>query len=219
MTAKAAGKATVTVKGSSGTGKFQVTVKKLSFSVKLKNLAGSYATIAIKNNTAQTFEKIAVSYTFKDADGEVVKQDTETVSRVPAKKTVYASIYVGSSQAEMIDLASSSAKVTEVQHDPDYTYKDVSSKVTATVKDETENDSNVTFSVTSKNSTNQAVYGYNYILIYDADDTLLGVTSLSIYLDKKATNTSTNGYISKYTYPAYDHFEIVTQAYYKARNK
>jgi archaellin len=149
----------------------------------------------------------------------VVKQDTETVSRVPAKKTVYASIYVGSSQAEMIDLASSSAKVTEVQHDPDYTYKDVSSKVTATVKDETENDSNVTFSVTSKNSTNQAVYGYNYILIYDADDTLLGVTSLSIYLDKKATNTSTSGYISKYTYPAYDHFEIVTQAYYKARNK
>lgn len=219
LTAKKAGKSTVTIKTSYGTTKLQVTVKNLDFTVKKLAIAGGNVILSVKNNTAQIFDKIALSYTFKDAQGQVVKQDVEAVSRVPAKKTVYASIYVGSSQAELLDLASCSAKVTAVSHSPNYIYKDVSSKVKATVKDEKEDEKSVTFSVTTKNTTDQDVSGNNYILIYDADNTIIGVERMSIYLAKKATNTSTNGRISKYTYPAYDHYKIVTQAYYSVRNK
>lgn len=219
LTAKKAGKATVTIKTSGGTTKLNITVKKLNFSVKALSVAGGYVLLSVKNNTAQTFDKIALGYTFKDAQGQVVKQDSELVNRVIAKKTVYVSIYVGSSQAGLLDLASCSAKVTQVSHEPSYVYKDVSSKVKASVKDEKDEGNKITFSVTTKNTTNQSVSGYNYIMIYDAGDALIGVEKRSFYLDKKAANTSTSGYISKYTYPTYDHYKIVTQAYYTARNK
>ena len=219
LTAKSTGKATATIKTSYGTTKLNITVKKLDFTAKAVSIAGGYVTLSVKNKTSQTFDKIEVSYTFKDANGEIVKQDTELVSRIPAKKTVYTGIYVGSSQAELLDLASCTAKVTAVAHDPSYLYKDVSSKVKATIKDETDNGNNITFSVTTKNTTSQRVTGYNYIMIYDANGTLIGVDKMSIYLDKKATNTSTSGYISKYSYPDYDHFKIVTQAYYTVRDK
>lgn len=219
LTAKKTGKSTVTIKTSYGTTSLNITVKKLDFSVKVLSVQGSNAIVEIKNKTAQTFDSILLDYTFKGTDGSIIKQDTEKVYRVPAKKTVYTSIYVGSSQAELLDPASCTAKVSSVSHDPSYIYKDVSSKVKATVKDEKDNGSNITFSVTTKNTTSQNVTGYNYILIYDANDTLIGVDKMSIYLEKKATNTSTSGYISKYTYPAYDHYKIVTQAYYTTRDK
>lgn len=219
LTAKKTGKSTVTIKTSYGTTKLNITVKKLDFSVKVLSIVGSNAVVEIKNKTAQTFDSIFVDYTFKGADGAVVKQDTEKIYRVPAKKTVYTNIYVGSAQAELLDLASCTAKVSSVSHDPSYIYKDLSAKVKATVKDETDDGTKVTFSVTTKNTADQDVMGYNYVLIYDANDTLIGVDKLSIFLDAKATNTATSGYISRYTYPAYDHYKIVTQAYSAVRNK
>ena len=219
LTAKKPGKSTVTVKTSNGTTTLKVTVKKLDFTVRVLSVASGYVTFSVKNNTSQTFDKISLDYTLKDAQGEVVKQDSVVIHRAIAKKTAYESVYVGSDQAELLDASSCSAGVTAVTHDPGYLYKDVSSKVKATVKDEKVSDNNVTFSVTTKNTTNERVLGYNYILIYDAADTLIGVDKMSLYLDKKATNTSTSGYISKYTYPAYDHYKIVTQAYYSVRDK
>jgi len=218
LTAKKTGKATVTIKSSYGTTKLKITVKKLDLSAKVLSITGGNVILEIKNKTAQTFDTILVDYAFKDIDGDVIKQDTEKIYRVPAKKTVYESIYVGQ-QAELLDLDSCRAKVSAAEHNPGYIYKDASSKVKATVKDETDNGSNVSFSLTTKNNTSQSVTGYNYVMIYDANDTLIGVDKMSIYLDKKATNTSTSGYISKYTYPAYDHFKIVTQAYYTVRDK
>lgn len=219
LTAKKAGKATVTIKTSYGTTKLKITVKKLNFTAKVLSVANGYVTFSVKNNTAQTFDKLLVDYTFKDAQGEIVKQDSEVVHRSVAKKTAYESIYVGSSQGELLDPDACTVKVTAVEHDPSYVYKDVSSKVKATVKDEQDNGNNISFSITTKNTTNERVLGYNYILIYDAADALIGVDKMTLYLDKKATNTSTNGYISKYTYPTYDHYKIVTQAYYSVRDK
>ena len=219
LTAKATGKSTVTIKTKNGTNKLNITVKKLDMTAKVVSVAGGYVTLSIKNNTAQIFDKIEVTYTLKDANGEVVKQDAEIVYDVLAKKTAYDSVYVGSSQAELIDLSSCTAKVTGIVHDPRYIYKDVSSKVKATVKDEKESDTSIEFSVTTKNTTNETVSGRYYVMLYDAADTLIGVDSRSIYLSKKATNTSTSGYISKYSYPEYDHYKIVVQAYYTARDK
>ena len=116
----------------------------------------------------------------------------------------------------MIDLSQSSVKVIAVEHDPGYTYKDVSSKVKVSVKDENKTESNLTFKLTSRNTTSQNVIGHNYVLLYDAVGTLLGVEEGSIYLDKKETKTSSDYYISFYSYPTYDHDEIVTIAYYTA---
>ena len=99
LIAKATGKSTVTIKTKNGTNKLNITVKKLDMTAKVVSVAGGYATLAIKNNTAQTFDKIEVTYTLKDANGEVVKQDAEIVYHVLAKKTSYDSVYVSSSQA------------------------------------------------------------------------------------------------------------------------
>lgn len=218
LIAKATGKSTVTIKTKYGTDKLNITVKKLDMTVKVVSISGGYVTLAIKNNTAQTFDKIEVTYTLKDANGEVVKQDTEKVYHVMAKKTAYDRVYVGSSQTDLLELSACTAKVTGIEHDPGSIYKDVSSKVKATVKDEKESGNSIEFSVTTKNTTNEIVSGNYYVMIYDSDDTLIGVDRRSIYLSKKATDTSTSGYISKYSYPSYDHYKIIVQAYYTVRD-
>lgn len=223
FTAKKAGKATITVKykdynNKTKTYKITVTVKKLSFDTAYIYESGSCIGVSIKNKTAQTFDKILLKYTFKDAAGAVIAQgDQEVVYKVPAGKTVYHKILVGSSNLDLIDLSQSSVKVIAVEHDPGYTYKDVSSKVKVSVKDENKTESNLTFKLTSRNTTSQNVIGHNYVLLYDAVGTLLGVEEGSIYLDKKETKTSSDYYISFYSYPTYDHYEIVTIAYYTAK--
>ena len=224
FTAKKAGKATITVKvkdyyNKTVTYKYAITVKKLSFDTSFVSSAGGYVCVGVKNKTAQTFDKVVIQYTFKDANGEVVAQNTDTVYRVPTKKTTYTNIYVGSSNMELIDLSQSSVKVTAVAHEPDYSYKDVSTKITVTPKDEVVNDRSVTFNITSKNTTNQYVTGYNYVMIYDEAGTLLGVEDLMLSLDKKETKTYNGETIYFSQYPTYDHYEIVTTAYYTAIKK
>ena len=222
LTAKKAGKATITIKvkgydNKTVTYKYAITVKKLSFDTSFVSAAGGYVCVGVKNKTAQTFDKVVIQYTFKDANGEVVAQNTNTVSRVLTKKTAYTNIYVGSSNMELIDLSQSSVKVTAVAHEPDYSYKDVSTKITVTPKDEVVNDRSVTFNITSKNTTNQYIMGYDYVMIYDEAGTLIGVEDYSLYLDKKETKTYSGAsfYFSKY--PNYDYYEIVTNAYYTAK--
>lgn len=219
LIAKKTGKSTVTIKTSGGTNKLNLTIKKLDMPVKVISVAGGYVTFEIKNKTAQTFDKVQIAYTLKDAGGEVVKQDTRLVYNVLAKKTAYESVYVGNSQTELLDLASCTAKAAGISHDPRYIYTDVSSKVKATVKDEKEETNSVKFSVTVKNTTNQTVSGCYYVMVYDVNDVLIGVDKRSVNLSKKATNTSTSGYISKYSYPAYDHYQIAVHAYYAKLDK
>lgn len=219
LKAKKTGKATVTIKAANGTTKLNVTVKKLDMSAKLLSNSNGYVTFSVKNNTAQTFDKALVEYTLKNAQGEVVKQDSTVVGRVIAKKTAYDSIYIGRSMGEQIDPASCTMKVTTVSHDPLYTYKDVSSKVKTTMKDEEDDGTNITFNVTLKNTTNQYVLGYNYVFIYDAQDTMIGVQKRSFSMNKKATDTFKSGTISRYAYPDYDHYKVETQAYYSVRSK
>ena len=56
-------------------------------------------------------------------------------------------------------------------------------------------------------------------MIYDEAGTLLGVEDLMLSLDKKETKTYNGETIYFSQYPTYDHYEIVTTAYYTAIKK
>ena len=212
--AKSTGKSTVKIKTDRETVNFKITVKPLDMRVKLVAVSDGYVTFSIDNQTKQTFDKIALTYSLKESKDSVVKEDTEIVYDILAKNKSYATVYVGSSQAELINKSVSTVKVSAVAHDPGEVYTDVSDSVKATVKNEKDKENSVEFNVAVKNSTNYNVEGCYYVKIYNSKNKLIGVDRCSIYLSRKSTNTYTSGYISKYSYPEYDHFEIVVNAYY-----
>jgi hypothetical protein len=218
MTAKKKGTATITVKykygSKSKTYRLKITVKKLDVTITSQRV-GSYVLFSIKNNTAQCFDRVYFSYELKDSTGSVLKADETSCSYIASKATGYDSVYFASDLA--VDGTQTTAKVTAVSRDPQYTYKNATTKqLTVTKKNEVFSDNKLTFNVTYKNKTNYYVYGYTYVFLYDAADNIIGmIDSRSIYLSKKQTDTkSFTEYISPYTYPTYDHYKIVTGAYY-----
>jgi hypothetical protein len=219
MTAKKAGSATIKIKYT-GTGNkvntksLKVTVKKTAISCKVTGLSNGYAVVQIKNNTKQTFDQAYLNYTMKGADGSTVKSETEVyVSKLVAGKTAYYTVYVGR-DAE-IDYANSSASISAVSHNPSYTYNvcaDNAVKVTA--QNQTEDERKVSFTLKVQNTTKNQVDGKYYLLICDANDNIIGVEDFSIYLGKKEVTTNTyETSIYKSSYPEYDHYRFVVNAY------
>jgi hypothetical protein len=220
LTAKKAGSAKITIKykdinDKSKTTTLKVTVKKADITCKVTGLVDGYALIKIKNNTKQTFEKAYIKYNLKDSDGDTMKSEEDVyVTDLVAGKTAYYEVYVGKDAD--IKFSKCTASVTALSHDPSYTYK-VCAKdaIEITTKNETEDDSSVSFTIKIKNTTKQQVDGKYYLLICDADDDIIGMESYNIYLSKKETKT--NSYstsIYKSTYPTYDHYKFVVTAYY-----
>lgn len=220
MVAKKAGKATVSVSTKYGSAKIAVTVKNAKFTPKLVRTHGGYILVSVKNDNKDIFDKAEIKYTIKDSNGEVIAENTDTVSNLLAGKVAYTNIYVGSDNIENVDLSQSTVKVTKYERTwLGYTYKDVSSKVKCTAKITEEKENSISFDIVEKNTVNQMVDGCVYAMIYDANDKLIGVEKYSLYLDKKETKTVNHGYISKYDYPDYDHMKLVVQAYYTTRDK
>lgn len=225
LAAKKAGTTTICVKGKDYYGKsavlkYTITVKKPSFSISTQSIDDNYALIKIKNNCKATFDKIAIKYTFKTPDGEVYAQNTTTISRVLAGKTVYEKVYVG--RDANIDYSQSVVKVTAFDRDPSYTYKNVTTKqVTVKETEKSEEDSKITFKLKEKNTLNQYVYGHVYVISYDADDNIIDVDDYSLYLDKKETKTTSEYFVSKseYSHPNFDHYKIEYQGYYSYKKK
>lgn len=63
------------------------------------------------------------------------------------------------------------------------------------------------------------MYGEIYIISYDANGTIIDVSTSSLYLDKKETKTTSETvYKSPYSHPNFDHYEIVYGGYY-TKNK
>ncbi len=216
MVAKKTGKSTVTVKTNNGTEKVNVTVKKLDMPVEVKHLSPSTITLVVENRADKVFETVEISYTLKDADGNVLTEDKKELKcfDICAKKTSYASIYVGRYRNQ-IDEASCTAKVTYLESYPVTVYTDVSDKVKATISDETEKDGVIHYSVNLKNQVNDGVKGVCYIMLYDKDDKLIGVNYRMIVLGKKGTNGATMKAPSLFlraTYPTYDHMKTVVNA-------
>ncbi len=146
MTAKKTGKSTVTIQTNSGTEKVNVTVKKLDMPVKVKHLSPSKVTLVVENPANRVFEKVEISYTLKDAEGNVLEQDKKELKYFDmcAKKKSYASIYVGRYR-DQIDEASCTAEVTYLESYPVTVYKDVSKKVKVTISNEKEKDGTISY--------------------------------------------------------------------------
>lgn len=224
MSAKKAGKATITAKYKYGskikTEKIEVTVKKVDIQISAQQIDGGYALLKIKNNTKQTFDKVFFKYSFKDTAGNVVEEKEEYVLYVPAGKTAYETVYLGI-DAE-IDYSKSSYKATAVERNPQYTYKNATDKEVIVKKTGvTEDESYVRFKLTRQNKLARPVTGVNYIVIYDAENHIIGLDKRYLYLDKKETSTSYEISFSKseYSHPTYDHYEVITQAYSTIENK
>lgn len=220
--AKKAGKTTIVVKGKGYSNntqsiKINLTVKKSSFSISAQKIDGSYALVKIKNNTSQTFDKIAFKYTFKTPEGSVFAQKEDIAYKVIAGKTTYVNVYVGSDAN--IDYSNSSFKVTGYDRDPGYTYKTIkSSDLVIKETEKATDDNKIRFKLKQKNKLNQYVSGHIYIISYDANDKIIDVSESGIYLEKKETKTSsTEFYVytsESYAHPDFDHYKIVYQGFY-----
>ena len=237
MVAEKTGKSTVTVKtnnheehkgewdfgGSRDIRTFLELCKKLDMPVKVKQLSPSKITLVVENYANKVFEKVEISYTLKDAEGNVLEEDKKELKAFDmcAKKTSYASIYVGKYRNQ-IDAASCTAKVTYLESYPVTVYKDVSKKVKATISDEKEQDGTIHYNVNLKNEFNDGVKGVCYIMLYDKDDKLIGVEYQMIVLGKKGTNGAAmkrQSLFLRATYPTYDHMKTVVNANATSRQK
>jgi hypothetical protein len=225
LTAKKKGTATITIKYKDIKGKSQsitlkVTVKKADITCKMDPLADGYVLFSLTNNTKQTFDRAYIKYDLKDSDGKTVKsQEDVSVEALAAGKTAYYEVYVGKDKD--IDYSASKVSVTALTHNQNYTYTVCTSKdIAVTAKDETEDDSKVTFTIRQQNKTNQTLDGKYYVLLYDADDNIIGMEDYST-IDLTKKETKTNSYetgIYKPNYPTYDHYKIVVNAYYMQKN-
>jgi hypothetical protein len=220
LVAKKKGTATITIKykdikKKTQTKKLKVSVKKADITCSAEALADGYALFSLTNNTKQTFEKAYIKYNLKDSNGETVKSEEDVyVTDLVAGKTAYYEVYVGKDAD--IDYSASKVSVTALYHDPNYTYTVCTSKnIKIVAKDVTEDEKKVSFTIKQKNATKQTLDGKYYILIYDADNNIIGMDYNNIYLTKKETKTASyETSIYKSTYPTYDHYKIVVQAYY-----
>ena len=214
MIAKKAGKAVVTVKSKYGntTTKYNVTVKKnpVKASLSMTGYKNPEVLITLKNSSSQIFETATVKYTLKKSDGSVFEEKEVTVYNILGKKSAYKTISLSSSAD--FDLSVSDVKVTGVYHNPNRKYVDASSKVKVSAEDTTAA-KEVESSLTVKNSVGKSVSGNVYYLLKNSSDEIIGVTSYSQYLQKKATETNTHSiYVDMY--PGYDHYDMVGTFYY-----
>lgn len=215
LTAKKAGTSNVTITTKRGTMKYKVTVKKLSFDVKLTQLSEGEVLVSVKNNTKQTFDYAYVTYTLKGEDGAVLEKDKKMVDNLLPGKTSYAKIMY-STYDFTIDIDQCSGKITEVDRSISAKYTDRSSKVSITdTMDMDVNPGYATLTLKLKNKVSSSVSGTVYIMLYDSGDKLIGVRPLSIFLKGSAVNTETVKIDTQYSYPTYDHYKLATRAYSK----
>lgn len=227
LSAKKAGKATVTVKASKGTKqthKLSITVKKPKFDTDLILTEGGIVFTSV-NRMPQYFDA-EVTCTLRDAEGNELWQKTRSLRQLP-DKTSYA--YYGQSKKllEKIDPEQSTVEVTSFHRyqqgvettpcDLRYVYKDVSDKVKSSMKVKVTPDENEflprdVFEIKLKNPSSHQMSPDVFILFYDEEDNLLRIGHVVFYsLYKKGETTTKTIDVS----PQYDHYEIVVNAYVK----
>lgn len=219
FTAKKKGSAKLTVKckdysDRTQTMELSITVKKPNFSVKLQKMEDGYVLLSLKNNTKQTFDQVLVQYVFKDADGEEVKSDSKIVYNVPAGGQVYEELMYENYSYD-VDIEESSAKVVEVAHSPQYKYTNANDKLDCKMSEEVVTDdygsSQTVLTVNYKNKHKEKLEGTVFFLIYDAEDHVIDVRELSVYIKGKASDTHDIKIYNK----NYDHYELKKAVYYK----
>ncbi len=222
MVARKAGTAIVTTKSNYGnhTTKYKVTVKKNPCTASVKWSAykisdtSKYgeAFITIKNSSSQVFDDVEVKYTLKRADGSVIGVETKNAYAGVAGKGKAYIIVSGIDKTEVADM---SVKVTGLTHYPDYSYKDVTSKVKVD-KSEESDDKDIKVHLIVKNTTKDSVSGYAYYILKDSSGEVIGVKNASSYfLQSKATDESLEETLETAYYPGYDHYDIEKSFYSK----
>ena len=78
-----------------------------------------------------------------------------------------------------------------------------------------ENPGYMTLTLKLKNQISSSVSGSVYIMLYDANDKLIGVRPVAVFLKGSAVNTETVKIDTEYSYPTYDHYKLSTRAYSK----
>lgn len=210
LKAKEKGTANVTVKTERGTKKYKVTVVENDISFKAVAQVGSYVIFKVTNKTKVTIPTLYFDYKIKDADGDVIKADTDSVYKIAAKSTAYTSVYVG--YGEKASLKKSSAKINleESRRYLNYKYTDQTKKVKVTVTKEEEGDRTVDFKLKFKSSVNDYTTVAADLVLYDSDNNIIDIIQFSKYLGKKET-TSQEG--KSYAVDYYDHYKLFVRAY------
>lgn len=184
MQAKKAGKATVTVKGTRGTWKYNITVKKPSFDVRISPF-DDYALVSVKNNTSEYFDSIEVLLTFKDANGNPLGQKTVYTNYVGSKKTAVDKVYL---TYDNVDLSKTSYSVS-FRRNVDYKYKNYDKKVNWSPRQEG-NKVYVTVSTSYKGK--GGVYAGFNVVFYDANGNIISYSYDNyeyLYKNKKIDTT------------------------------
>lgn len=209
FTAKEKGTTTVSVKTDRGTKKYKVKV--VGNAIKFKPVAkvGSYVIFKITNDTSVTFSSFSFDYKIKDADGDVLKEGTESVSKLAAKSTAYTDVYVGYGENPSLKKCTAKANFAESRRYLDYKYTDQTEKVKITVTEDV-TDSKVNFKLKFKSSVNEYVTVAADLVLYDCDNKVVDVINFSKYLGKKETTTQ-EGY--SYAADVYDHYKLYVRAY------
>lgn len=210
LTAKKAGKSTVTIKTKRGTLKYAITVKNYKFAVSFKDIGNNKILMTVKNNNKDAFDQVQFTYSLCDASGnEVEKKEKVFSDLLPGKKS-YETISVYGLD---IDPSQCSAKVKANNRYLDAKYTNLGSKVKVTTTENTTSDyTEITLKM--KNNSKSSARGSVFVLIYDAQDNIIEMKDIYVgTLD--AGNVKTES-VKIYNYIGeYDHCEVVPAIYSK----
>ena len=210
LTAKKAGKSTVTVRTKRGTFKYVVTVKNYNFAVSFKDIGNNKILMTVKNNNKHTFDQVQFTYTLCDASGDVVEKKEKTLYDLLLGKKSYETISVYGLD---FDLSQCTAKPKEAYRHIDAKYTNLASKVKVTATENTTSDyTEITLKM--KNNSKLSARGTVFVLIYDSQDNIIEMKEVYVgTLD--AGNVKTES-VKIYSYVGeYDHYEIVPAVYAK----
>lgn len=213
LTTKKTGKATITVRGSLGTRKLRLTVKKLNIRASFAGRTpDGYLMTKFKNRNSHIFDQIQYKYTLKDSAGTTLKTGTSVLFGMKAKGTMYGDSVIPVGISDQVDMSKSTIKVTAATHNPDAKYTTVTKKVPITKKKVFDDGSSRIVQPTFKNKTSKNVSVRGYVLFYDAGGKILDAERIYLNLSSKQTN-STKVYVSYYA-KGFARYKVFYHAYY-----
>ncbi|MCR4843243.1 MAG: hypothetical protein K5840_08290 [Eubacterium sp.] len=216
ITAKKKGKSTVKIKTAEGTYKYKVKVKSSSatYSASLVRDESGYIYAALKSKVSTCFDTVYYRVTLKDSSGNVLLSSTGYQYAGTGKATIYDAVS-GSYSYKDVDLSKSSIKVVSVDHNPYYTYKKVSSKLSTNMVYSSSDSYSTKYNLTVTNPTGKPVYGQATVFFYDSSNNIIGYKPVYIYVSANSTSTVSSVYIDSYSYPSYDHYKVVVSGFTK----
>ena len=170
MTAKKAGSATVTVKGTKGTYVYKITVKKEpEIEVKLERRQDKYININVKNKSSAYLDNVYVDISYKNAAGQEVDSKKIYLYYLGAKKQAAKEDCPINSKD--VDLSKTTYKVTWSRN-MNKDYSDYTKKVKYSLS-QSDKYLNIKTSINYKKSCN--VFAGYTVYFYDANGNVIGI--------------------------------------------